>query len=202
MLSISQKMRRRASWVAVLAFLYIVLTAPRPQGHAAAYEALELLGFALAIVAALGRVWCTLYIGGRKDKELCQDGPYSLSRNPLYFFSFLGAMGIACASQVLWIVPVVGILFAWYYVLVIRSEERNLGRKFGEAFAAYRADVPMFVPRLGGFVSREVLQIEPRFAMRAISDASWFLWALVAMEAIEFAKEQGLIAALFAQGGA
>lgn len=35
-------------------------------------------------VAILGRLWCSLYIAGRKDRILVVHGPYSLSRNPFY----------------------------------------------------------------------------------------------------------------------
>ena len=58
------------------------------------HEALELAGVALIGVAILGRTWSSLYIGGRKNSVLVQYGPYSLMRNPLYTFSFIGALGI------------------------------------------------------------------------------------------------------------
>ena len=65
-----------------------------PAGfRTAPYEALELFGVALLAVAAMGRIWCLIYIAGRKNKELCQLGPYSLCRNPLYLFSFVGVIG-------------------------------------------------------------------------------------------------------------
>jgi hypothetical protein len=35
----------------------------------------------IAAVASLGRMWCSLYIAGSKDKELITNGPYSLCRN-------------------------------------------------------------------------------------------------------------------------
>lgn len=58
------------------------------------HEALEMAGMAMIAVAVLGRTWSSLYIGGRKNAELVQFGPYSLMRNPLYTFSFIGAAGI------------------------------------------------------------------------------------------------------------
>lgn len=48
----------------------------------------EVLSFVFLLVAALGRVWTSAYISGRKNHELVVNGPYSLTRNPLYFFSF------------------------------------------------------------------------------------------------------------------
>lgn len=55
---------------------------------------LFLLGLLLVGVATVGRLWCSLYISGHENSELITTGPYSLSRNPLYFFSLPGFAGI------------------------------------------------------------------------------------------------------------
>jgi protein-S-isoprenylcysteine O-methyltransferase Ste14 len=52
------------------------------------------LGLVIVAVASSGRIWCSFYLSGRKDSELTTLGPYSLCRNPLYFFSSLGVIGI------------------------------------------------------------------------------------------------------------
>lgn len=57
------------------------------------FELLEVLGISLVIFAVLGRFWSILYIGGRKNKEVMQDGPYSMCRHPLYQFSTMGVVG-------------------------------------------------------------------------------------------------------------
>lgn len=59
----------------------------------------ELVSLLLVIAGAFGRVWASLYLGGRKNATLVQAGPYSLCRNPLYFFSAVGALGIAIQSH-------------------------------------------------------------------------------------------------------
>ena len=58
------------------------------------YALIEKAGLALIVICILGRTWCTLYIGGRKKRELINKGPYSVVRNPLYFFTTIGAAGI------------------------------------------------------------------------------------------------------------
>lgn len=96
-----------------------------------------LLGMALLACAAMGRIWSTIHIAGRKDKELCQTGPYSLCRNPLYLFSFIGMIGFFLAAQSLILATIGAILFLAYYRGVIRSEEIRLKELFGVRFDAY-----------------------------------------------------------------
>lgn len=63
-----------------------------------AHESVEDFGRVLIAICILGRCWCTLYIGGRKGETLVSVGPYSLCRNPLYFFSFVGAAGVGAQT--------------------------------------------------------------------------------------------------------
>ena len=53
------------------------------------YNNHELMGFILLLIGVFGRIWSSLYIEGNKTNNLITSGIYALSRNPLYFFSFL-----------------------------------------------------------------------------------------------------------------
>ncbi len=64
-------------------------------------HALFVAGVVLVGVATVGRLWCALYIGGRKNAVLVTEGPYAMTRNPLYFFSFLGFVGLGLATEAL-----------------------------------------------------------------------------------------------------
>ena len=59
------------------------------------------IGIILVGIASFGRLWCSLYIAGYKTDNLVTEGPYSMCRNPLYFFSFIGALGVGFASETL-----------------------------------------------------------------------------------------------------
>ncbi len=59
-----------------------------------AHEGIELAGFFLISFCIVGRTWCALYIGGLKNVDLVGMGPYSITRNPLYVFSVIGAVGV------------------------------------------------------------------------------------------------------------
>ena len=59
----------------------------------------NIIGIFLLFVGILGRLYATLYIGGMKNSgsdgnSFISDGIYSVCRNPLYFFSFVGLLGI------------------------------------------------------------------------------------------------------------
>jgi len=57
------------------------------------------LGAIMVSIASLGRLWCSVYIAGYKTDHLVTSGPYSMCRNPLYFFSLIGALGVGFASE-------------------------------------------------------------------------------------------------------
>jgi hypothetical protein len=75
-------------------------------------------------------------------------GPYSYTRNPLYFGSFLLAAGFAIAAGVWWLALVVGGLYLGIYYPVMRVEEDDLKKRFGPQFEEFARNVPLFFPRL------------------------------------------------------
>ena len=99
--------------------------------------ALFFVGTVLAGIASLGRLWCSLYIPGYKTDRLITEGPYSMCRNPLYFFSFLGALGLGFVSKTILIPLIIIVAFAIYYPLVIKSEEEELGRIHKKEYGVY-----------------------------------------------------------------
>jgi protein-S-isoprenylcysteine O-methyltransferase Ste14 len=129
----------------LLLLLLLVFTKPNFYSEIAS-DLIEISGFALLIAAGVGRIWCTLYIAGRKDKVLCTSGPYSLCRNPLYFFSFLGLVGFVLATNHVFYALFVAIIFLCYYHFVIKREEKRLFELFGEQFVKYKQTTNRFFP--------------------------------------------------------
>jgi len=96
-----------------------------------AHEAIELAGFFLIVFCIVGRTWCSLYIGGLKNRSLIDAGPYSITRNPLYVFSVIGAVGVGAQLGSIVIALLTGVIvWAVFYILIF-SEERHLVSCFG-----------------------------------------------------------------------
>lgn len=102
-----------------------------------------------AVIVAMGvamRFWAAGHIV--KVDKLSQGGPYACTRNPLYFGSFLGAMGTFLMVHNWLLMGVFLVGFYFFYGSTIRSEEEFLGGKYGEDFVEYKRNVPVFFPRL------------------------------------------------------
>lgn len=183
--------------IAVTLGIAVLGVASRAPGDGAAHELLELLSYALLIVAVLGRSWCSVYIGGRKKRELVAAGPYSIVRNPLYVFSFLGVIGIGLASGTVTLPIVLCLVFAVYYVAVVRHEERILTELFGAAYVDYMARVPRWWPDFTLWRDDSRPQVEPRVVLMTMRDSVWFFAALPAFELIEWLQLMGYLPVLF-----
>lgn len=104
------------------------------------------IGGTIALIGLLTRAWAAGHI--RKFEKLATAGPYSLTRNPLYFGSFLLAAGFAVAAGIWWLAAIVAVLYLSIYYPVMRVEEGDLRTKFGGEFEEFSAHVPLFFPRL------------------------------------------------------
>lgn len=159
-------------------------------------EFIEFSGLGLIGIAILGRLWCTLYIGGRKSAELVQDGPYSMSRNPLYFFSTLGAAGVGAQTGSLTIALFCAAMTALVLGVTLRREAAFLRREFGAEHDAYAARVPAFLPDPRLFRDPETLLIVPRRLYRTLLDGLAFFLALPLFELVEHLQNAGLLPVL------
>ena len=147
--------------VAALLLLLVLFTKAPALLQFPTANALGLTGLLLAALGAFGRVWSSMYIEGSKNKEIVDQGPYSVTRNPLYLFSLLGAFGLGLASCN----PIVLILlfaaYVLYYPGVISSEEEKLRAKHGAPFEEYLARVPRILPDFSLFHQPEEIAVRP-----------------------------------------
>jgi protein-S-isoprenylcysteine O-methyltransferase Ste14 len=156
-----------------------------------------LFGIALVGVATVGRLWCLLYISGYKTDTLIRWGPYSLCRNPLYFFSLLGGVGVGLSSETLMLPGIILIGFALYYPLVIRAEERKLHNFHGKDFEDYMRATPRFFPVFRAFIEPQEYTVKPKAFRKGLFDALWFVWMVGILELVEAFHEYDVLSVLF-----
>ena len=121
-----------------VALIYLALARPKPM--------LIVIGGAIGIIGLAIRAWAAGHL--RKHQMLATGGPYSFTRNPLYFGSVILAAGFIVAGGSIWAGIAVAAYLALFYPAVMRREERELSAKYGEDFTRYAAGVPLFWPRL------------------------------------------------------
>ena len=175
-----EKVRIRISQIVMgTLLLSLLVVEPRlPGAHPLAANLLFALGCVFTGFGALGRIWCSLYIGGFKNRVVVEDGPYSLTRNPLYFFSCFGGLGLMLLTQTL-TYPLVFLAFmSLYYPAVIRNEEARLLATHGDLYRDYFSRVPRFFPRLAKPNEPKRYEVAPRSFRKNLTDAAWFIWAI------------------------
>lgn len=148
---------------------------------------LETGGFLLLLVAAMGRVWASAYISGRKSATLVTDGPYSIVRNPLYFFSFVGFLGAGLAFESVALAAAFGLLFFLTHWPTILREENRLYQLFGEQFTHYRQSVPRFLPNPWKLSNPSSVDLAPQLFTRAIMESSLVLSVFLLAHVVEWA---------------
>lgn len=169
-----------------LAAAALLVTEPYQMGATAYHFWTETPGYVLIVVAIGIRLWCTLYIGSRKNRRLVTAGPYSLARNPLYVGSVIGAVGVGLQTGTLTLAVVFGGLVALVFAVVVRREEAHLAGLFGAEYDAYRARTPRFWPRPSLYRDDGATQeFEIAALWRTARDATPFLAAILLTEAAE-----------------
>lgn len=179
--------------VAAAVTTYVLIDYPPTRFAPWIRDLAELLGLALLAFAAFGRVWCLIFVAGKKNEALVTDGPYSVVRNPLYLFSFVGVIGFGLAVENPLLAGFLAVLFGIYYSCVVRKEERFLDSTFGTAFRDYCAGTPRWFPDLRRYREPPAISVSPQKIRRGILDAMWFIWVFLLWEIMEALHPSGLL---------
>lgn len=135
----------------------------------------DLLALLLVAVAVLGRVWCSVFIAGRKDEQLVVEGPYSTCRHPLYTLSLVGGAGLGFATHSMLLTVATLLLLGALFTRAARAEEAFLAARHGDVFSAYATATRRFWPSFARHTIPERLPIQPRVLWKAFVDAGAFL---------------------------
>ena len=110
---------------------------------------LLVLGFSLgfwSIIAQLTRGRGTP-LPVMPTQELLTEGPFRYCRNPMTLGAILAYLGIGVAVGTIAGTVLVLSLSASLLVYLKRLEEGELAERFGEAYMAYKREVPFIIPR-------------------------------------------------------
>jgi protein-S-isoprenylcysteine O-methyltransferase Ste14 len=151
------------------------------------------LGLAVVAIASSGRIWCSFYLSGRKDAQLTTEGPYSLCRNPLYFCSALGVIGLGFCTETLVFPALFTLLFAMYYPSIIAREEKRLLYIFGEPYSSYLREVPRFFPSTRQFKEPKTWIASPALFRKHVINDTVFIWLAALLELIEGMRTAGIV---------
>jgi protein-S-isoprenylcysteine O-methyltransferase Ste14 len=150
------------------------------------HETIEWVGIALIAICIFGRTWCSLYIGNRKNREVVQDGPYSIVRNPLYFFSIIGAIGVGAQAGGFTVALVCGFVTWLIHSRMVLIEEDHMVEKFGSQYFYYMMRVPRLWPSLSLYHTRKSLEVFPAKFISTARDAVFFFVAVPVMELVDY----------------
>lgn len=190
---------RRVTLAALLALVFAVLLFGQSlfPPETVVHEAVEMVGILLIVIGIAGRLWSTLYIGGKKSMAVVADGPYSITRNPLYVFSSIAAIGVGAQMGSITAAVGFGVACAAAFHFVILREEKFLAANLGADYRAYMAAVPRFFPKPSLYREGETAGFRPSFLLVTLLDGLVFLVAMPVFELIDSAQLSGVLPVLF-----
>ncbi len=181
----------------LIVFALILLTAPVWEQPGALDFFMKYLGYVFVVIAVFGRLWSSLFICGYKSKKVVQDGPYSMTRNPLYVFSFVGAVGLGLGTGSLLIITLIIIFFVVVYARTILHEEEKLEELLGIKYLQYKANTPRFFPDLTLYRNVPQYTVNVPVFENAFKDAIWFFLVFGALQIINNLHQYEILPVLF-----
>jgi protein-S-isoprenylcysteine O-methyltransferase Ste14 len=90
-------------------------------------------------IEAIRKLWRarTTVLGGRPSEHLVTNGPFAVTRNPIYLAMTMLVIGIGLISGIVWFLPLALIAAFATKKLAIDPEERHLEQQFGKRYRDY-----------------------------------------------------------------
>ncbi len=172
------------------------LTGSRYATDSVTHKAIEWFGVGLIAICIAGRTWSSLYIGGRKIVDLVIIGPYSITRNPLYFFSVVGAAGIGAQAGSITVALACTCAGFLVFSIVTQQEERLLLKRHRQSYVAYLRRVPRFFPDPFLWRDEPTLTVRQSRVYMTFADALLFLLAVPVAETCQYLQSTGVLPVL------
>lgn len=188
---------RRMVLAAMVVLICILLVFSGSAHSPLWHEEIESYGMALMLLGIGGRLWSILYIDGHKSQSVVQTGPYSIMRNPLYFFSSIAAMGVGAQTGSALIALACFAVCAISFHVVALREERHLKELLGAPYEDYLERVPRFFPNPMIYRDQPEVTFRPKILNNTLLDGLVFLLSIPFFELVEAGQDSGLIPVLF-----
>ncbi|MDR0484440.1 MAG: isoprenylcysteine carboxylmethyltransferase family protein [Alphaproteobacteria bacterium] len=177
----------------IILALFMLFSQPVLQ-YGSFYNPMLILGLFLVLVCILGRTFASIFMSDKRGRSVVSEGIYSISRNPLYFFSFLGIIGIGLIYSSLLVLVLLIVFFSFYYYQVISYEEKFLSKKFGKEYTDYlNSGTPRFFPKLKLWKSEEYIEVNYKVVLKTMIDASLFFFAAIVILALLWLQNGNII---------
>ncbi len=153
-----------------LIFLLVIISIGNPNIY------FDIVGFVFIVIAGVGRIWAAAYISGFKSGKVINIGPYSIVRNPLYFFSLMGFIGIGLVFGSFILSFLLIAVFMITHLPTILAEEKKLQGLFGKEYEDYFNSTPRLCPKFSQFNNPEVIEFYPRKFTKTLIEATYLIF--------------------------
>ena len=164
------------------------------------YNWLEFFGYFFGLIGVFGRIWSSLFIEGNKTQKLIVKGPYSLMRNPLYFFSFILLIGFCFFIKSILVFATFFLIWILIYRNTMNSEEKNLISNHNQEYVDYYNNTPKIFPNFNLYKSFSVndkMDIDIKKIERVLTESFGFLFLFGIIKVIEYLHLSGILPVYF-----
>jgi len=164
------------------------------------YNWLEFFGYFFGLIGVFGRIWSSLFIEGNKTQKLIVKGPYSLMRNPLYFFSFILLIGFCFFIKSILVFTIFFLIWILIYRNTMNSEEKNLLSNHNQEYVDYYNKTPKIFPNINLYKSfgvNDKMDIDIKKIERVLTESFGFLFLFGIIKIIEYLHLNGILPVYF-----
>lgn len=158
--------RWRVDLALVLTIPMVLLARPTPRAI--------IVHLPLVIIGLAFRAWARGFL--QRAKAVATEGPYALTRHPLYVGSFLLANGIALMANLPYLALAVSVLFLVGYIPKAIREEDYLREHFSADYARYADQVGPLWPRSIRAAGAAVFSRQGFSWQRVLGHREWKTW--------------------------
>ena len=147
------------------------------------------IGFSLVVLGGFGRIWASLYLEGFKTRKLIKEGPYSMVRNPLYFFSLMLFLGMCFAIKSIAVSFALLVVFVLFHIPSILNEEKVLLNTHDESYKAYYESTPRLLPNIFKYKkteSTDMIQVRIKSIIKRLWEVIGYLFLFTLIDFFYF----------------